>query len=382
MLRLARRGGARAVRTYASSASVAVTLPDGTFSAYEMDPPSLELNINKDELLQMYRDMNVIRRLETNADALYKAKQIFGFCHLTLGQEAVAVGIEAAAEKEDSIITSYRCHSFEYTRGQPVSAILAELMGRKTGVSRGKGGSMHMYAHQFYGGNGIVGAQVPLGLGLAYAHKYLGNPHVSFTLYGDGAANQGQVFESFNMAKLWKVPVIFGCENNKYGMGTAASRASAMTEYYKRGQYIPGIKLNAMDVLAVLQASRYAREYALEHGPIVLEYETYRYGGHSMSDPGTTYRTREEIQKVRQQRDPVHLLAARLTELGVATEDELKAIEKEARDYVAKEVEKAKAAPAPEGTAEYLYSDIYAKGSEPAWVRGRTADEIYTYPRA
>lgn len=384
MLRLAQRRTANAaVKAYATSASsaqVAVKLPETTFAAYEMDPPSLELTTSAAELLEMYKEMNIVRRFETTADSLYKAKQIFGFCHLTLGQEAVAIGIESAADKEDAIITSYRCHSFEYTRGKQVNAILAELMGRQTGVSRGKGGSMHMYAHQFYGGNGIVGAQVSLGLGLAYAHKYQGNKNVSFTLYGDGAANQGQVFESFNMAKLWKTPVIFGCENNKYGMGTAASRASALTDYYKRGQYIPGIKVNAMDVLAVKQASAYAREYALANGPIVVEYETYRYGGHSMSDPGTTYRTREEIQNVRKQRDPVHLLAGHILDLGLATEAELKDIEKEAREFVAAETEIAKNAPRPPSSQEYLFSDIYVKGTEPRQVRGRTADEIYVYP--
>ena len=374
-----------ATKAYSSKASkvssdpIVVTLPDNTFQTYELEAPSLEVSISPKDILEMYREMNTVRRLEMAADAMYKAKEIRGFCHLTLGQEAVAVGIEKAINEEDSVITSYRCHSFEYTRGQTVEKILAELMGRTTGVSRGKGGSMHMYTKNFFGGNGIVGAQVPLGLGLAYAHKYNNKPNVSFSLYGDGAANQGQVFEAFNMAKLWKVPAVFCCENNKYGMGTAASRASALTEYYKRGQYIPGLKVNAMDAIAVYQASRFAKEYALEHGPIVLEYETYRYGGHSMSDPGTTYRTREEIQKVRNQRDPVNMLRARILDLEIATEAELKAIEKSARDFVAAEAEKAKAAPAPPATTEYLFSDIYIKGTEPKTVRGRTADEIYTY---
>ena len=219
--------------------------------------------------------------MEMAADALYKAKKIRGFCHLSVGQEAIAVGIENAITPTDTVITSYRCHGFAHMRGASVKSILAELMGRRSGIAHGKGGSMHMFTNGFYGGNGIVGAQVPLGAGLAFSHKYRGDKDVCFDLYGDGASNQGQVFESFNMAKLWNLPVIFCCENNKYGMGTAAARSSAMTEYYKRGQYIPGLKINGMDVLACYQASKFAKDWASQgNGPLVLEYETYRYGGH------------------------------------------------------------------------------------------------------
>lgn len=244
------------------------------------------------------------------ADRLYKEKKIRGFCHLSTGQEAVAVGIEHAITKHDHVITAYRCHGFALMRGGTVKSIIGELLGRREGIAFGKGGSMHMFAPGFYGGNGIVGAQVPVGAGIALANQYMGKDNVTIALYGDGASNQGQVFEAFNMAKLWNLPVIFGCESkemngakrkpispadsgadNKYGMGTAASRAAALTDYYKRGQYIPGLKINGMDVLAVKAAVQYGKNWTQAgKGPLVMEYVTYRYGGHSMSDPGTTYR--------------------------------------------------------------------------------------------
>src|ERR1700728_2123918 len=192
--------------------------------------------------------------MEMAADRLYKEKKIRGFCHLSTGQEAVATGIEHAITKEDDVITAYRCHGFALMRGASVKSIIGELLGRRGGIAYGKGGSMHMFAKSFFGGNGIVGAQVPVGAGIGFAMKYLQRPNVTFSLYGDGASNQGQVFEAFNMAKLWNIPVVFGCENNKYGMGTSAARYFALTDYYKRGQYIPGLKINAMDVLAVKAA--------------------------------------------------------------------------------------------------------------------------------
>ncbi|TVY68763.1 Pyruvate dehydrogenase E1 component subunit alpha [Lachnellula suecica] len=357
-----------------------VHLSDESFETYELDPPAYTLDTTKKELKQMYYDMVSVRRMEMAADRLYKEKKIRGFCHLSTGQEAVAVGIEHSLTKEDDVITAYRCHGFALMRGASVKSIIGELLGRRDGIAYGKGGSMHMFAKGFYGGNGIVGAQVPVGAGLAFAHQYNGNKNTTVALYGDGASNQGQVFEAFNMAKLWNLPILFGCENNKYGMGTAANRSSALTDYYKRGQYIPGLKVNGMDVLAVKAAVQHGKEYtAAGHGPLVLEYVTYRYGGHSMSDPGTTYRTREEIQRMRSTQDPIAGLKQKLLEWNVTTEDELKGIDKDARSAVDKEVAEAEAMEAPDATPQILFEDIYVRGSEPQFMRGRTPDENYYY---
>ncbi|KAK4169298.1 dehydrogenase E1 component-domain-containing protein [Cladorrhinum sp. PSN259] len=357
-----------------------VTLSDESFETYELDPPPYTLDVTKKELKQIYKDMVVVRQMEMAADRLYKEKKIRGFCHLSVGQEAVAVGIEHAISKEDDVITSYRCHGFAYMRGGTVRSIIGELLGRREGIAYGKGGSMHMFAKGFYGGNGIVGAQVPVGAGLAFAQKYTGGKKATVILYGDGASNQGQVFEAFNMAKLWKLPALFGCENNKYGMGTSAARSSALTDYYKRGQYIPGLKVNGMDVLAVKAAVQYGKQWTEEdNGPMVLEYVTYRYGGHSMSDPGTTYRTREEIQRMRSTNDPIAGLKQHILEWGVAQEDELKAIDKEARSHVNEEVAAAEAMAHPEATPKILFEDIYVKGTEPEFIRGRTPDENFYF---
>jgi len=341
--------------------------------------------------------------MEMAADRLYKEKKIRGFCHLSTGQEAVAVGIEHSLTKEDDIITAYRCHGFAMMRGAAVKSIIGELLGRREGIAYGKGGSMHMFTKGFYGGNGIVGAQVPVGAGLAFAHKYNGNKNTTVALYGDGASNQGQVFEAFNMAKLWNLPVLFGCESmlsisilsisfigiviligylpdNKYGMGTAANRSSALTDYYKRGQYIPGLKVNGMDVLAVRAAVAHAKAHTVAGlGPLVLEYVTYRYGGHSMSDPGTTYRTREEIQRMRSTQDPIAGLKQKLIEWNVVTEEELKGIDKDARSAVDKEVAEAESMAFPDATPKILFEDIYVRGSEPQFMRGRTLEENYYY---
>ncbi|KAI0393647.1 dehydrogenase E1 component-domain-containing protein [Xylariaceae sp. FL0594] len=357
-----------------------VTLSDESFETYELDPPPYTLDVTKKELKQMYSDMVVTRQMEMAADRLYKEKKIRGFCHLSTGQEAVAVGIEHALTKEDDVITAYRCHGYALMRGATVRSIIGELLGRREGIAYGKGGSMHMFAKGFYGGNGIVGAQVPVGAGLAFAHKYMGRKNASVILYGDGASNQGQVFEAFNMAKLWNLPALFGCENNKYGMGTAAARSSALTDYYKRGQYIPGLKVNGMDVLAVKAAVKYGREWAVsENGPLVFEYVTYRYGGHSMSDPGTTYRTREEIQRMRSTNDPIAGLKQKILDWGVCTEEELKTLDKEARKHVNDEVAAAEAMAVPEAKPEILFEDTYVKGTEPQFLRGRTPDENFYF---
>ncbi|KAK5989063.1 Pyruvate dehydrogenase E1 component subunit alpha [Cladobotryum mycophilum] len=357
-----------------------VALSDESFETYELDPPPYTIEVTKRQLKQMYYDMVSIRQMEMAADRLYKEKKIRGFCHLSTGQEAVAVGIEHAITKEDDVITSYRCHGFAIMRGGSVRSVIGELLGRREGIAYGKGGSMHMFAKGFYGGNGIVGAQVPVGAGLAFAHKYNGNKNASIILYGDGASNQGQVFEAFNMAKLWNLPALFGCENNKYGMGTSAARSSALTDYYKRGQYIPGLKVNAMDVLAVKAAVKYGKEWtAADKGPLVLEYVTYRYGGHSMSDPGTTYRTREEIQRMRSTNDPIAGLKKKILEWEVTTEDDLKKIDKDARNHVATEVAAAEAMAVPDAKPEILFEDIYAPGSEPQYIRGRINEENFYF---
>lgn len=368
-------------RTMASSSDlVTINLPSDSFEGYNLEVPELSFDTEKDTLLQMYKDMIIVRRMEMAADALYKAKKIRGFCHLSVGQEAIAVGIEHAITKEDTVITSYRCHGFAYLRGASVKEVLGELMGKRNGVSYGKGGSMHMFAPGFYGGNGIVGAQVPLGAGLAFAHKYRGQKAACFALYGDGASNQGQVFESYNMAKLWNLPCIFACENNKYGMGTSAARSSAMTEYYKRGQYIPGLKVNGMDALACYQASKFAKDWAAQgNGPLVLEYETYRYGGHSMSDPGTTYRTREEVQHMRSRNDPIAGLKASLLDLNIATEEEVKDYDKAARKYVDEQVAAAEADSPPEAKMDILFEDVYVPGSEIPVLRGRISDDSWDF---
>ncbi len=246
-------------------------MPDATQTPYDthrIESPSNKVTTTGEELVKHFEDMYTIRKFETAADRLYKSRKIRGFLHLYNGQEAIAVGIEAAITKKDHIITAYRDHGYAFTRGDTPHRILAELLGKRTGCSEGKGGSMHMYslANRFYGGNGIVGAQAPIGTGIAFASKFKGDKEVCLTLYGDGAANQGQLFEAFNMAAIWQLPVIFVCENNKYGMGTAVNRASATPNFYSRGDFLPGIRIDGMDVLAVKNGVQYAAEYAREKG--------------------------------------------------------------------------------------------------------------------
>jgi len=257
--------------------------------------------------------------------------------------------------------------------------VIGELLGRQIGMSNGKGGSMHIFTPSFFGGNGIVGAQVPLGAGIALAQQYSGRTDVAtFALYGDGASNQGQVFESFNMAKLWNLPCVFVCENNKYGMGTSAERSSSNTEYYTRGDTIPGIQVNAMDIIAVHQGVKFAKEWtSAGKGPLLMELVTYRYGGHSMSDPGTTYRTRDEVQRMRSTQDPIRGLQKYIEDWGLATENELKKMDRDAKAEVDKSVEEAKASPIPE--LKDLWTDIYYKGTEPPFMRGRERDEVHYF---
>ncbi|OQD74021.1 hypothetical protein PENDEC_c012G05360 [Penicillium decumbens] len=352
-----------------------VPIADTSFETYNFDPPPYSVETTKRQLKQLFRDMTTIRRMELAADGLYKQKKIRGFCHLSTGQEAVAVGIEHGITREDKLITAYRSHGNTLMRGGTIRSILGELLGRRDGISYGKGGSMHMYTNSFFGGNGIVGASVPLGTGIALAQQYEETGNITINLYGDGAANQGQVHEAFNMAKLWNLPVIFGCENNQYGMGTSTERASASTEYYKRGQYIPGMKVDGMDVLAVLAAVRHGREWVKAgNGPLLYEYATYRFAGHSMSDPGIAYRGREELKQQRSN-DPISNLQSKLVDWEIMTQDEARTIDKEVRAMVKREVEAAEQMPEPEPRWDILFEDIYVRGSEPKQRRGRTVDE-------
>jgi len=318
------------------------------------------LKTDKDELLKYYRDMLLIRRFEEKAGQLYGMGQIAGFCHLYIGQEAVVTGCRAAMIEGDQMITGYRDHGHMLACGMESRGVMAELTGRSGGYSRGKGGSMHMFStdKHFYGGHGIVGAQVPIGAGLALANKYTGNGNVSLAFFGDGASNQGQVYEAFNMAKLWDLPVIFVIENNQYAMGTSVQRSSAETELYKRGSSfeIEGIQVDGMNVLEVRDASRKAIKHARDgKGPMILEMKTYRYRGHSMSDPAK-YRSRDEVTKTRSERDPIDMAKARLLDEKWVTEDELKAIDKEIKAIVVDSAEFAQTSPEPDPSE--LYTDV------------------------
>ena len=338
-----------------AAASAAPQLPNR-----ERPPEPKRYEAKREELLQFYREMLLIRRFEERAGQLYGLGLIGGFCHLYIGQEAVAVGLQSAMTVgKDSVITGYRDHGHMLAYGIDPKVIMAELTGRAAGISKGKGGSMHMFSvdHGFYGGHGIVGAQVPLGTGLAFKHKYVEDGGVCLTYMGDGAVNQGQVYEAFNMAKLWNLPVIYAIENNKYAMGTSIERSSAEPLLYRRGESfrIPGIQVDGMDVLAVRGAAQVALEWTRSgKGPIIIEFMTYRYRGHSMSDPAK-YRTREEVQDVREHRDPIVHAERELEALGVK-EEELKAIDKEIKDIVVEAAKFAEEAPEPE--PKELYTDV------------------------
>jgi pyruvate dehydrogenase E1 component alpha subunit len=343
-----------ATRAKRASASSARAKQSTTLSA---PPPA---DFSKDEELKAYRDMLLIRRFEEKAGQLYGMGFIGGFCHLYIGQEAVVTGMQMVMIEGDQVITGYRDHGHMLATGMESRGVMAELTGREGGYSRGKGGSMHMFSKEkhFYGGHGIVGAQVSLGTGLAFSNKYRENGNVACIYFGDGAANQGQVYESFNMAALWKLPAIYIIENNRYAMGTSVSRASAQTDFSHRGSSfsIPGFQVDGMDVRAVKSAA----EVALEHcrsgkGPIILEMQTYRYRGHSMSDPAK-YRTKDEVQKMRSERDPIEQVKARIMEKGFADENKLKSIDKEVREIVSDAAEFSQSNPEPD--VSELYTDI------------------------
>ena len=331
----------------------------------EAKPPVFDgkpvADFSKDQELSAYRTMLTIRRFEEKAGQMYGMGLIGGFCHLYIGQEAVVVGMQMVLKPGDEVITGYRDHGHMIACGMEPKGVMAELTGRAHGYSKGKGGSMHMFSVDkgFYGGHGIVGAPVPLGTGLAFANKYRGNKNICLTYFGDGAANQGQVYESFNMAELWKLPVVYVIENNRYAMGTAITRSSATTDLSKRGTSfnIPGEQVDGMDVRAVKAAGEQAAAWCRTgKGPFILEMLTYRYRGHSMSDPAK-YRTREEVDEVRTHHDPIDMVRHRILEKKLANEDALKKIDGEVRDLINEAAEFATHDPEPD--AAELYTDVY-----------------------
>ena len=319
-----------------------------------------EKEVSNEQLKSFYEKMLYLRRFEERVGQLYGLGLIGGFCHLYIGQEAVSVGMEAAIDKEDNVITGYRCHAHLLSRGASPYKILCELMGKGEGISKGKGGSMHMFdpANNFWGGHGIVGAQVPIGTGLAFASKYLNKQTLSVTYFGDGAANQGQVYESYNMASLWKLPIIFCIENNQYGMGTSTKRASAGTDLSKHGESfgIPGFAVNGMNPVSVYLSALKAVKWVRDgNGPIILEMKTYRYRGHSMSDPAK-YRTREEVQKMREEQDPIEYIKKKLLDLDIFNKDRLQEIDDNIRLEISNLAEKATSSkPVNE---DELYTDV------------------------
>lgn len=318
------------------------------------------------ELYSYYKDMLLLRRFEEKAGQLYGMGLIAGFCHLYIGQEAVAIGMKYAMQDGDSIITTYRDHGLMLAAGSDPRSVMCELMGRVDGCSAGKGGSMHIFdlEKKFYGGHGIVGASVPLGTGIAFAEKYRGTDNVCLTYFGDGAANQGQVYEAFNMAALWKLPVLFIIENNEYAMGTSLARASSTTELYRRGDAfgIPGDQVDGMDVFAVRKAGEEALKFIRSgKGPYILEMKTYRYRGHSMSDPAK-YRPKEEVTDIREKRDPIDFVKNVILKEKLFEEDELKTTDKEIRDLMNEVVEFSKNSPLPDEGE--LFTDIYTEKDE------------------
>ena len=332
-------------------------LPAADMAANDSATPEF----SKEQELAALRQMLLIRRFEEKAGQMYGMGLIGGFCHLYIGQEAVVVGIKLAMRDGDQMITGYRDHGHMLACGMDPKGVMAELTGRRDGYSKGKGGSMHMFSleKKFYGGHGIVGAQVPLGTGLAFANKYRGSGDVCLTFFGDGAANQGQVYESFNMAELWKLPVVYVIENNRYAMGTSVTRSSAQTDFSKRGASfnIPGSQVDGMDVRAVKAAAADALAWCRSgKGPIILEMLTYRYRGHSMSDPAK-YRTKEEVDKVRTEHDPIEQVRKRLLDKKWTSEDELKKIDASVRAVVNEASEFATHDPEPDPSE--LYTDVY-----------------------
>lgn len=319
------------------------------------------VKLNKEESFKIYKEMLLIRRFEEKAGQLYGMGLIAGFCHLYIGQEAIAAGIKYNMNKNDKVITTYRDHGHMISLGSDPRKIMAELLGRKDGCSKGKGGSMHLFdlEKHFYGGHGIVGASVPIGAGLAFADQYKSNNNVTFCYFGDGAAHQGQVYESFNMAKLWNLPILFIIENNHYAMGTSLNRASSIDELHKRGEgfNIPGVKINGMNVLEVIKEGKKAIDYVRSgKGPILVEMDTYRYRGHSMSDPAT-YRSKDEVNDKKQNQDPIASFKSHILDSKIANDDEIKVIDKEIKSQIEEIVKFAKESPEPDESE--IFDNIY-----------------------
>ena len=331
-------------------------LKRGFASTIEVKIPTIETHLMKEsppttttttaeELIRYHKETLLMRRMEIACDLLYKNKEIFGFCHLYDGQEAIALGIDEAVTHEDPIITAYRSHGIALTRGIPMWRIFAEMIGTEGAATKGKGGSMHFYSkkHNFYGGSGIIGDQISVGTGLAFALKYNKQRNCSVVMYGDGAANQGQLYESANMASIWKIPVIYICENNNYAMGTSVERSSAGgSDFHKKIYNVPGLCTSGQNIFGVRETMKFAKEYAVENGPVVINFRTYRFHGHSMSDPGITYRTREEVQDKRKTSDPLLVTKQLILDNGILNEVELKKLDTEAKDIVNEAVAKAK----------------------------------------
>ncbi|EPY27156.1 pyruvate dehydrogenase E1 component subunit alpha [Strigomonas culicis] len=329
----------------------------------DVPPAPTEVTYDEDQMRKSLELMFRVRRMESLSDQSYKLKKIRGFCHLYIGQEAIPAGMENILTFEDPVVTGYRDHAWYICRGGTPEEVFAEMFGRQGGSSKGKGGSMHMYStkHGFYGGNGIVGAQVPIGAGLAwkFAMENRDSPkHVAVTFFGDGAANQGQVYEALNIAALQRIPCIFCIENNQFGMGTSKKRASYQPEFYRRGDYVPGIKVDGMDVLAVQEGTRWAKNWCQSgKGPVFLEFDSYRYMGHSMSDPDSQYRSKSDIQTVKNERDCVRKMKEFMVQEGIMTDEEMSALEKKVKKEVDQDLQRAQKHPL--SHADELYTDIY-----------------------
>lgn len=318
-----------------------------------------------EELIRLHKETIIMRRMEIACDLLYKNKEIMGFCHLYDGQEGIAIGINEAVTHDDPIITAYRSHGVALTRGVPVWKIIAEMLGTEGAATKGKGGSMHFYNKKanFFGGSGIIGDQISVGTGLGFALKYKNQDNCSVVMYGDGAANQGQLYESANMASLWKLPVIYICENNNFAMGTSVDRSSAGgPNFHKKIYNVPGICTTGQNVFGVRETMKFAKNYVKEHGPIVINFLTYRYHGHSMSDPGLTYRTRDEVMDKRKNADPLNVTKQLLLDNGILTEAQIKALDSEIKDFINEAVDMAKSGKKI-GTDELL-TDVYTPDSK------------------